>query len=210
MQLRWPALVVPHGHRRAAMVGGIIAPANAGSTNPAKAGTRTDLSFVTLAGDLLQADGTLVVGPRSASGSPAGHHEVVGGLISRRSQLRELNDQLAALDSRIASAEAAVNEMQAAIAARQEELNGHAAAHRQATEALAEHRVRLTTAEERRAQFQQQRAAQEGELRAASVQHDAAVARLAESRQRRSARHGPGRDGNPAHRLAAADRPARR
>ena len=69
--------------------------------------------------------------------------------------------------------------------------NGHAAAHRQATEAMAEHRVKLTTAEERRTQFQQQRAAQEGELRAASVQHDAAVARLAESRDKRS-RHETG------------------
>ena len=81
--------------------------------------------------------------------------------------------------------------MQSMIAERQQELDGHAAAHRQAGEAMAEHRVKLTTAEERRTQYQQQRAAQEGELRAASVQHDAAVARLAESREKRS-RHETG------------------
>jgi chromosome segregation protein len=138
-------------------------------------------SFVTLAGDHLQADGTLVVGPRQGA----------SGLISRRSQLRELNEQLAALDERIVGSEAAVHEMQAMIAERQQELDRHSTAHRQATEAMAEHRVKLTTAEERRTQFQQQRAAQEGELRAASVQHDAAVARLAESRERKS-RHEAG------------------
>jgi chromosome segregation protein len=138
-------------------------------------------SYVTLAGDHLQADGTLVVGPRQGA----------SGLISRRSQLRELNDQLAALDERIVVGEASVHEMQASIAECQQELDGHAAAHRQATEAMSEHRVKLTTAEERRTQFQQQRAAQEGELRAASVQHDAAVARLAESREKRS-RHEAG------------------
>jgi chromosome segregation protein len=146
---------------------------------PAEAGTTSvDLNFVTLAGELLQADGTLVVGPRQAA----------SGLISRRSQLRELNDQLAALDGRIATGEAAVKEMQSAVAARQQELEGHTAAHRQATETLAEHRATLTATEERRAQFQQQRAALEGELRAASVQHDTAAARLAESREKR-ARH---------------------
>ena len=139
------------------------------------------LNFVTLAGDHLQADGTLVVGPRQGA----------SGLISRRSQLRELHEQLAALDERIVAGEANVQEMQTAIAQRQQELDGHSAAHRQATEAMAEHRVKLTTAEERRTQFQQQRAAQEGELRAASVQHDAAVARLAESREKRS-RHETG------------------
>ena len=133
------------------------------------------VNFVTLAGDLRQTDGTLVVGPRQGA----------SGLISRRSQLRELNEQLADLDARITAAEAAVNEVQARIAQRQEEVGHHAAAHAQATEALADHRMKLTAAEERRAQFHQQRAALDGEFRAASVQHDAAVARLAEAREKR-------------------------
>ncbi len=170
--------------------------------DPAEAGTTSTggLNFITLAGDLLQADGTLVVGPRQAA----------SGLISRRSQLRELNEQLAELDARIATGEAAVNEAQAAIAARQEELDGHSAAHRQAAESLAEHRVKLTAADERRTQFQQQRAAQDGELRAASVQHDAGrgPARGVAGKAY-PARGGPGGNGNPPCRLAAADRPAR-
>ena len=99
--------------------------------------------------------------------------------------MRELNEQLVDLDARITAAEAAVNEMQARIAQRQEDVGHHAAAHRQATEVLGEHRMTLTAAEERRAQFQQQRAALDGECRAASVQHDAAVGRLAEAREKR-------------------------
>jgi len=131
--------------------------------------------FVTLAGDLRQADGTLVVGPRQGA----------SGLISRRSQLRELNEQLAELDARNTAAEAAVREMQAQIAQRQVKLGHHVAAHAQATEALADHRLKLTTSEERKAQFNQQRAALDGESRAASVQHDTAAARLAEAREKR-------------------------
>ena len=46
------------------------------------------LNFVTLSGDLLEADGTLVVGPRQAA----------AGLISRRSQLRALKGQLTELE----------------------------------------------------------------------------------------------------------------
>ena len=133
------------------------------------------VNFVTLAGDLRQTDGTLVVGPRQGA----------SGLISRRSQLRELHEQLVDLDARITAAEAAVNEMQAQIMQRQEAVGHHTAAHRQAAEALADQRMELTAAEERRAQFGQQRAALDGEFRAASVQHDAAVARLAESREKR-------------------------
>lgn len=134
-----------------------------------------ELHFVTLAGDLRQADGTLVVGPRQGA----------SGLISRRSQLRELNEQLADLDARNTAAESAVNETQAQIMQRQEKVGHYAAAHAQSTEALADHRLKLTTAEERRAQFNQQRAALDGESRAASVQHDAAAARLAEAREKR-------------------------
>jgi chromosome segregation protein len=133
------------------------------------------VNFVTLAGDLRQTDGTLVVGPRQGA----------SGLISRRSQLRELNEQLLDLDARIRASQSAVNEMQARIAQRQEEVGHHAAAHAQAGEALADHRMKLTAAEERQTQFHRQRAALDGEFRAASVQHDAALARLAEAREKR-------------------------
>ncbi len=139
------------------------------------------VQFVTLAGDLRQTDGTLVVGPPTMSTSCPG----ASGLISRRSQLRELNEQLAGLDARITAAETAVNETQIQIGQRQEAVGHHAAAHAQTSESLADQRMKLTAAEERRAEFNQQRAALDGECRAASVQHDAAVGRLAEAREKR-------------------------
>ena len=51
--------------------------------------------FVTLAGELLEADGTLTVGV----------HQAERGLLSRKSELRELREQVVAIDERIVSAE---------------------------------------------------------------------------------------------------------
>ena len=55
-------------------------------------------SFITLAGELLAADGTLSVGPRHAS----------LGLISRRSELRALRVQLAGLEADVQQAQTAI------------------------------------------------------------------------------------------------------
>jgi len=51
--------------------------------------------FVTLQGELLDPDGTLTVGT----------HHAESGLLSRKSELRELRDQMTALDLRVAAAE---------------------------------------------------------------------------------------------------------
>ncbi len=96
-------------------------------------------------------------------------------------------------------------------AARQQELEGHTAAHRQATDALAEHRVKLTAAEERRAAIPAaaggagRRVA--GRLRAARRGHRP-VGRI--PRETRPARHGPGRDGNPPRPPCSSRSPATR
>ena len=132
------------------------------------------LDFVTLAGERLQADGTLVVGPRQAA----------TGLISRRSQLRALKSQLADLETKIQQAQAAVDGLHAQIARQQEDVKQRAVQHRVAADTLAEHRMQLTAAEERHAQFDQQRSMLETELTAAAQQHDAAVGRLGEARDK--------------------------
>ena len=54
--------------------------------------TGRGLAFVTSDGELLAADGTLVVGPRQAS----------AGLLSRRSELRACQEQLAELEKQLA------------------------------------------------------------------------------------------------------------
>jgi chromosome segregation protein len=139
-----------------------------------EAGGRS-VRFVTMAGEVLEADGTLVVGPRQS----------VTGLISRRSQLRELKEMLAELETRVGQVQAGVSASQAELARQQQILQGQTEARRQAADALAECRVQITSAEERRAQFTQQRAALDGEQRAASVQHDTVLARIADARQKR-------------------------
>jgi len=127
-------------------------------------------SFVTLAGELLTGDGTLVVGPRHAT----------TGLISRRSQLRALKTQLAQWEGKIQETAAAAADLERKIAQQQQQVQARSAEHRQAVEALAECRLRITAAEERRVQLDAQRAVLEAELRAAAAQHDAAAARLVE------------------------------
>lgn len=130
--------------------------------------------FVTLAGEMLAADGTLSVGPRHTS----------TGLISRRSELRALGSQLAELESRIEQAEAALARLQQQIVQDQEQLQQATADHRQAVEALALHDQKLAAAAERKSQLVAQQSGMEGELRAAEVQVDAVAVALADARQR--------------------------
>ncbi len=138
--------------------------------------TGRGLTFITLAGERLEPDGTLVVGPRGAA----------SGLLSRRSQLRALQTQLADLQTAIETAEASVAGLAQQIAAQQAEVDRHAAEHRQAADALAENRVAVAAAEERRSQLDQQHEALESELLAAESEHEAALQHLAEAQQKRS------------------------
>jgi len=136
------------------------------------------ISFVTLAGELLLSDGTLVVGPLHAS----------TGLISRRSQLRALQGQLAELQSKIDQLTAAAAQLQQRIAQQQEHVQARSGEQRRAVDDLAEQRLKIMAAEERRIQLDQQRVALEAELRAAAAQHDAAAGQLDQLRtQRRQA-----------------------
>jgi chromosome segregation protein len=133
------------------------------------------LSFVTLAGELLEPDGTLIVGPRSAS----------SGLISRRSQLRALQSQLAELQASINAAEQSLLKLDEQIAAQQRQSEIQAARHQETLDALADNRVAITAAEERRSQLDQQRGALDTEQSAAAEQHAAAAHSLAEAQQKR-------------------------
>ncbi len=133
------------------------------------------LTYVTLAGELLEPDGTLTVGPRNVS----------TGLISRRSQLRALQSQLAELEKSIGAAQNELVELDDQIVARQESVDRRAAEHRRMSDALAENRVAVTTAEERRSQMDQQRAAIDVELRDARQRHEIATRQLCETREKR-------------------------
>jgi chromosome segregation protein len=133
------------------------------------------LSFVTLSGEFLEPDGTLVVGPRSAS----------SGLISRRSQLRALRTQLDDLQSAIVAAETALATLGEQITAQRQQVDRRTAEYQQAAATMAENRVAIAAAEERRNQFDQQRTALDGERQTAEAEHAAALARLAEAQKKR-------------------------
>jgi chromosome segregation protein len=132
-------------------------------------------SFVTLSGECLEPNGTLTVGPRSAS----------SGQISRRSQLRALQTQAEELQAAIDAAQASLAQMVEQIAERQQRLERQTTEHQAALDVLAENRVAITTAEERRSQFDHQREVLEQELETASTQHAEAVAQLSTAREKR-------------------------
>ena len=134
------------------------------------------LRFVTLAGELLAAGGALAVGPQHAG----------TGLISRRSELRELRAQLADLDARLRQHQEASQKLQQQIAEEERRLEVLNAEHRQATDAFGEHRHRITAAEERRNQLDQQRTALESELSAAQSHCDSARGDLDDARGRQT------------------------
>jgi len=130
------------------------------------------LNFVTLAGELLAADGTLSVGPRHAS----------TGLISRRSELKALKAQLAELHAKIDLTQGTIHRLDQQIAERRRQVDALAEQHREALDAAAEHAHRITAAEERRLQLSRQRSLLETELTAVCQQHDSASQVLAGAR----------------------------
>jgi len=132
-------------------------------------------SFVTLAGELLAADGTLVVGPRQAA----------TGLITRRSELRALREQLAELDERIEQLRATLARLAEQVAQEEERIGELSGRHQRAAAALGEHAHKITAADERRKHLDRQRAAMGEELAAAEAQHDAAGQRLDEAQTRK-------------------------
>jgi chromosome segregation protein len=136
-----------------------------------------DERFVTLAGELVTADGMIVVGPRLAA----------TGLISRRSELRALREQLSTLDREIATGEKSLSEIAAGVAESETRNKSFADELRLTQQSHAEHRARRQTAEQRRAHYAEQLATVTAERDDAERGRDTAAARLAELRTNRTA-----------------------
>jgi chromosome segregation protein len=132
------------------------------------------LTFVTLAGELVGADGTLIVGPNHSS----------TGLISRRSELRALRAQSEQLESRIGETRAGVEGAESQIAQEEDQLGRLAEQHGEAVDALTRHDHKIVAAEERKSQLERQITVLEAELRAASAQHQSAAQSLDEATTR--------------------------
>jgi chromosome segregation protein len=87
--------------------------------------------FVTLQGELLEPDGTITVGT----------HHAEAGILSRKSELRELRREVAALEERIAENERDLTDLRERVAV----LDSRALAQEQETEVLAEQAADLRT-----------------------------------------------------------------
>jgi chromosome segregation protein len=133
------------------------------------------VNFVTLAGELLEADGTLHVGPRQGA----------SGILSRRSELRAIHAQLAELENAAVAIEADVLRLEESIAGVKSELESHQVEYERAVVAIADLRLAVNTAEQRRLQLDEQLTAQRTELAAAAAQHDDAQQRLTDALERR-------------------------
>ena len=138
--------------------------------------THPDTRFVTWAGDLLEPDGTVAVGPRLSA----------SGLISRRSQLHALRieaqsllDSLEVLEVRASDLERRYRDQRELVAQQAEEF-------KLASEELSEQRVRTSAVQERFAHLQQQVRTVSVERSAAQQKATAAAAELEQIKAERS------------------------
>jgi chromosome segregation protein len=131
------------------------------------------LRFVTLAGELLEADGTMVVGPLQAA----------SGLISRRSELRVLREQVEQLAERISQQRSSLEEIEQQIEQDEQRLEGLSREYRQASDALGEQRVTQRGIEERISQLCKRQESIAAEVRAADEELQQAQQALATARR---------------------------
>jgi len=131
------------------------------------------LRFVTAKGEVLEADGTLLIGPAQAS----------LGLISRRSELRVLQREILDVQGRIAQFTEEITRLQ-------ENADRHERQHQLLTEtcrqtdaALADQRVRTRTAEDRQQLLEQERQTVAGERQVSQTEHETAQQQWDEGRR---------------------------
>ena len=122
-------------------------------------------NFLTLAGEYLVADGTLVVGPLHGT----------SGLISRRSELRTLRDQLTRIEADVREMELNQEVLQSRLAEDEHTLERATHEHLQVVSALESQRIRTANAEERLNQIESQAKTLEDESDSLDTQHDKAV-----------------------------------
>jgi len=131
------------------------------------------LRFVTPKSEVLEADGTLVIGPAQAA----------LGLISRRSELRALQREILDLQRRGAEFAGEIARLQENIDRQDRQHQLLAESCRQADAALADLRVRTRTLEDRQQQLERDRQSVAGECQSARAQHETAQEQLREARR---------------------------
>ncbi len=136
-------------------------------------------NFVTIGGELLTADGVLTVGPLQSA----------AGLISRRSELRALQQQIAESERQIEESETELAAIEQQLAGQEAEVLALTTQHRQGAEAVAEGRLRLGAATQQQAQVANQVATNETARAAADAECQQAVAALSAGQPQLEAQH---------------------
>ena len=124
--------------------------------------------FITLAGELLEPDGTVLLGPHHAS----------GGLIARRSELRAVNARKAELQMELGRLKDALTDLDAQVKTAERNLERAVEHAKQTQQEREQHRHAITGAEVRQVQFTKQREARVAECEAAARQKKEASADL--------------------------------
>lgn len=132
------------------------------------------LNFVTLAGELITAEGTMAVGPR---------HSAMG-LISRRSELRALKNTIAEMETKLNEFTDTVSRLEARLSREDAESQAAALTYQQAADAFSEQRNKTAAAVQRRTELQEQTAMLSAEIRGVEAQHEKASTDLATTRER--------------------------
>jgi chromosome segregation protein len=136
--------------------------------------TGRGLTFVSRTYDVVSADGTLLVGPK----------QTATGLISRRSELRSLRQQVADLAAKIERGRGEVAALEEHISQSEKQASRLAAEQRELAQRLAEQRLASGAAEERHVQIELQATAVESELAAAAAEHESATQSLVSTREK--------------------------
>ena len=131
------------------------------------------LRFVTSRGELVENDGTLVVGPPAAT----------IGLVSRRSELRALQQEIVDLGKRINQFQGEITRLQENIDQRERQSKRLADAYKNISGTLGDQRVRTRTLQDRHDQMQQEREVVAADLEVARAARSAASDALAETRK---------------------------
>jgi len=134
----------------------------------------SELSFVTLNGEFLAADGTLTVGPR----------QTATGLVSRRSELRALRQLIDDLETSIAESLALCEHLTEQVKLTEVQVETMGQDHAAAMNRLSQHRVQLQSLEVRFGQIDDQRTALEIEIKTTAEQQANSESQRETARQR--------------------------
>ncbi len=132
--------------------------------------------FVTRSGQLLERDGTLVIGTM---------HQAAG-IVSRRTQLRTLEEQVHDLEKLIATAKQTIRTQQAQLETNEAQASDLDEKHHRAVTSLREVDVRIQTVQERNDVLQKEHRTVEAELKGAETQQASFSVELEQAQSRRA------------------------